>query len=140
MTAALPRLFVEAFDVLPLRVAAGKILYLGFEDRLDPVVALAAERMLGLRAETGVVRGSLFRAAHQRMLSASFPATSLIEMASELPMARILARAVEKAKPVESKLVRLHDCLWLRMWLRPQTAALPEVTGVEDVICSLVAS
>jgi hypothetical protein len=38
---------------LPLRVAAGQILYLGFEDRLDPVVALAIERMTGLRVEAG---------------------------------------------------------------------------------------
>jgi len=44
LTALVPRLFVDAFGALPLRVAAGKLLYLGFEDRLDPVVALAVER------------------------------------------------------------------------------------------------
>ena len=37
LTALLPRLFVDAFGALPLRVAAGKILYMGFEARLDPV-------------------------------------------------------------------------------------------------------
>ena len=139
MTPALPRLFVEAFDVLPIRIAAGAILYLGFEDRLDPVIALAVERMLGLRAETGVVRGLLFRQAHQRMLSTAFPTVSLIETGFETPIARVLARAIERARPVESRLVRIHDCLWLRMWLRPQSAALPDRNGVEDVICSLVA-
>jgi len=30
LTALMPRLFVEAFGALPLRVAAGKLLYLGF--------------------------------------------------------------------------------------------------------------
>ena len=54
----MPRLFVDAFGALPLRVAAGKILYLGFEDRLDPVLALAVERMTGLRVESGLVQES----------------------------------------------------------------------------------
>ena len=62
LTALLPRLFVDAFGALPLRVAAGKILYLGFEARLDPVLALAVERMTGLRVESGLVQESLFRA------------------------------------------------------------------------------
>jgi hypothetical protein len=137
---ALPRLFVDAFGALPLRVAAGTILYLGFEDRLDPVTALAAERMTGLRVEAGIVRGSLFREAHQKMLNAVFPRIELIEMASQAPLARVLARSVERTKPVESKLVRLHDCLWLRMWNRAQTSPLPEISGVQDVVCSLVSA
>jgi hypothetical protein len=74
-----PRLFVDAFGALPLRVAAGRLLYLGFEDRLDPVVALAVERMSGLRVESGLVQESLFGPAHARMLSAKFPAVELIE-------------------------------------------------------------
>jgi hypothetical protein len=135
---ALPRLFLEAFGVLPLRVAAGTILYLGFEDRLDPVTALAAERMTGLRVEAGIVRGSLFGEAHQKILNAVFPRIELIEMGSQAPLVRVLARAVERTKPVESKLVRLHDCLWLRMWNKAQTSPLPETSGVQDVVCSLV--
>jgi hypothetical protein len=140
MALALPRLFVEAFGALPLRVAAGKILYLGFEERLDPVLALAMERMVGLRVEAGLVRGSQFHSAHQRMLHSTFPRVELVEAASAAPMVRILSKAIERAKPVESRLVRVHDCLWLRMWSRPQAAHLPEMSGVEDVICSLVAA
>ena len=134
---ALPRLFVDAFGALPLRVAAGRILYLGFEDRLDPVLALAMERMLGLHVETGLVRGSIFEAAHSQMLKAKFPRIELIEASSEGTLARVLARSVERGKPVESRLVRVHDCLWLRMWKRPQTHSLPDVEGAEDVVCSL---
>jgi hypothetical protein len=140
MAPALPRLFVDAFAALPLRVAAGKILYLGFEDRLDRVLALAVERMLGLRVETGLVRGSLFAPAHERMLSATFPRTELVETASESALVRLLTKAIERARPVESRLVRVHDCLWLRMWTRPQPSPLPETSSVEDVICSLALS
>jgi len=133
----LPRLFVDAFGALPLRVAAGQILYVGFEDRPDPVVTLAIERMLGLRVEAGLVHGSLFQPAHTDMLSAGYPRTELVETASNAPLTRVLTRAVERAKPAEARLVRVHDCLWLRMWARPQTGAVPETSGVQDVICSL---
>lgn len=135
----LPRLFVDAFGALPIRVAAGAILYLGFEERPDPVIALALERMTGLRVEAGLVPESLFRSAHERMLSATFPPAELLEAASESPLVRALTRAVERVKPIEARLVRVHDCLWLRMWTRPQATAVPEPSGVEDVICSLAA-
>jgi hypothetical protein len=137
LTVLVPRLFVDAFGALPLRVAAGKLLYLGFEDRLDPVLALAVERMTGLRVESGLVPGSLFRPAHTRMLNARFPAVELIEASSEAALVHVLTKSIEKARPVESQLVRVHDCLWLRMWLRTQSGPLPQATSIQDLICSI---
>jgi hypothetical protein len=136
LTALVPRLFVDAFQALPLRVAAGKILYLGFEDHLDPPLALAVERMNGFAVESGLVPESAFRPAHARMLAARFPAVELIEAATEPALAAALTRAVESARPVESRLVRVHDCLWLRMWLGPQAGPLPELGSIRDVIGS----
>lgn len=137
LTVLLPRLFVDAFGALPLRVAAGKLLYLGFEDRLDPVLALAIERMTGLRVESGLVQGSQFSPAHMRMLGARFPRVGLIEAGSEMAAVHALARAIEKARPVASRLVRVHDFLWLRMALCPQSGSLPEIESVQDLICSI---
>jgi len=137
LTVLLPRLFVDAFGALPLRVAAGRLLYLGFEDRLDPVVALAVERMSGLRVESGLVQESLFAPAHTRMLNAKFPPVELIEATSEPAAANALAKAVERARPVESRLVRVHDCLWLRMWRHSQTGPMPERGAIQDLICSI---
>ena len=136
MTPLLPRLLVDAFGALPLRVAAGKILYLGFEDRLDAALALAVERITGLRVESGLVAESRFRAAHARMLDARFPAAELIEAGSEPALAHGLARMVEKLRPVEARLARVHDCLWLRLWLRPQRGPVPEAGSVRDLIGS----
>jgi hypothetical protein len=133
----MPRLFVDAFGALPLRVAAGKLLYLGFEDRLDPVVALALERMSGLRVESGLVQESLFGPAHSRMLSAKFSPVELIEASSEPAAVHALARSVERVRPVQSRLVRVHECLWLRMWQRPQTGPMPERGSTQDLICSI---
>lgn len=138
MTGFLPRLFVDAFGALPLRAAARKLLYLGFEERLDPALALAVERMTGMRVESGVLQGSLFRAAHTRMLAARFPQVELIEAASEPAAAQAMARSVEKARPLDARLVRAHECLWLRMWMRPATGPYPDPSSVRDLICSIV--
>jgi hypothetical protein len=133
----MPRLFVDAFGALPLRVAAGRLLYLGFEERLDAVLALALERMSGLRVESGLVSSSQFRPAHERMLSAGFAPVQLLEAVSEPALVRVLARAVERVRPVESRLVRVHDCLWLRMWKKVDTGSVPGTGVVEDVIGSI---
>jgi hypothetical protein len=137
LTSLVPRLFVDAFGALPLRVAAGKILYLGFEDRLDPVLALAIERMTGLRVESGIVLESDFRPAHTRLLRAAFPQVELVEAVSELALAQAIAKRLERAKPVESRLIRVHDCIWLRMWRRPQQGPVPALDMVEDLIGSV---
>jgi hypothetical protein len=137
LTVLLPRFFVDAFGALPLRMAAGKLLYLGFEDRIDPVLALAVERMSGLRVESGLVQESLFGPAHSRMLSARFPPVELIEATSEPAACHAFSKFIERARPVDSRLVRVHDCLWLRMWRRPQEGPMPERDSIQDLICAI---
>ncbi len=136
LAALLPRFFVDAFGALPLRVAAGKILYLGFEDRVDPALALAVERMTGLRVEVGLVEGSQFRLAHGQALEARYPPAELIEAATEEAMASVLVRAIEKQRAVEARLVRMHDCCWLRIWSQLQAGPLPEPASVRDLIAT----
>ena len=136
LTALVPRLFVDAFGALPLRVAAERILYLGFEDHLDPALALGIERMTGLQVEGGLVEESAFRPAHNRLLDARFPAAELIEAATEPALAAAFAKAVEGSRPVESRLVRVHDCMWLRMWLKPVSGPVPEIGSIRDLIGS----
>ncbi|MGB0066300.1 MAG: hypothetical protein WBP85_17810 [Terracidiphilus sp.] len=138
LTALVPRLFVDAFGALPLRLAAGKILYLAFDDRVDPALALAVERMTGLRVEVGLVESSRFGPAHARALEARFPPAGLIEAATEQALAQALAKAIEESRCVEARLVRVHDCYWLRLWLRPQTGAVPEAGSIRDLIASTV--
>lgn len=137
LTALVPRLFVDAFGALPLRVAAEKVLYLGFEDRLDPALALAMERMSGLRVECGLVEESGFRRAQARALEARYPAVELVEAASEAALAGAIAKTLERTRPLAAKLVRVHDCVWLRMWLRAGGGVVPALAAVSDLIGSL---
>ena len=133
----LPRLFVDALGALPLRVAAGRILYLGFCGALDPVLALAVERMTGLRVESGLVEEQRFRAAHARMLQARFPAVELIESRSAPALTQAMARAIERFRPAQARLVRVHEFFWLRAWSHAQTGAAARCGEVRDLICSL---
>jgi hypothetical protein len=71
------------------------------------------------------------------MLNAGFPAVGLIEAGSEQAAVHAFTKSIERARPAESRLVRVHDCLWLRMWRRAQTGPLPERDSVEDLICSI---
>ena len=137
LTCMVPRLFVDAFGALPLRVAAGKLLYLGFEDRIDPVLALAIERVTGLRVECGLVQGSLFREAHVRMLSSKFPPVELIESGGEPALVQALSKAIERVRPANARLVRVHDCLWLRMWQSAGSINAIGSDGVHDLIASI---
>jgi hypothetical protein len=113
-----PRLLVDALGFLPLRLAGSSLLYLGFEDRLDRCIGLAIERMTGLRVESGVVGAHAFTIAHQRMLATAFPPARLVEAADADALAAALARAVEEVRPVQSRLVRMREYLWLRLWRR----------------------
>jgi len=133
----MPRLIVDAFDVLPLRLVPGKVLYLGFVERLDLALALAVERMSGLRVECCVVPESEFRPAHANILQEPFPSTELVEAASPSCAARVLAKSIERARPAAAQLVRVHDCLWMRMWLRLQPEGSPRVDAVQDILCSI---
>lgn len=133
----LPRLFVDAFGALPIRCVANRLLYLGFAERQDTVLALAVERMTGMRVECGLVRDSQFAPARGRMLQARFPRVELIEAVSEQVLAQELMRRIERIKPVDCRLVRVHQCYWLRMWRHLQCGPLPETDAVLDLICSL---
>lgn len=137
LATAIPRLFLDAHGALPLRLAAAQVRYLGFEAKLDPVLAFAAERMAGLRVESCIVRESQFLPVHARMLEARFPSVELVEAVSQSAAARALAKSIERCRPIRSRLVRVHDCLWLRLWSREQRGPLPEKDTVQDVVCSL---
>ena len=105
----LPGLFVDAFGALPLHMAANRIVYLGFEDRPDPALALAVERITGLRVESGLVEEPLFRPAYRRMLEARYPAAELVEAATEAALVAALTGVLERARPAESRLTRVRQ-------------------------------
>jgi hypothetical protein len=136
-SAMMPRLFHELFGVLPIRVAAERILYLGFEERIDSVLAFALQRMTGLRVETGIVASTPFRQASAQIAAMKFPPIQFVDAVSSSSAAHVLARSIERFQPAASRLERVHQFLWLRMFSLSHCSAVPQVLSVSDVVCKI---
>ena len=135
MALVIPRTFVEKFGLLPLRVAGSRILYLGFADRLDASAAFATEQMSELKVESGVVEGAQFEIARRKLLACDGVEMKLEAAEDKDAMAARITAVLEQKQPIASRLVRLHQYYWLRMWLESgalgKAGSLP-ATG-EDV-------
>ena len=71
------------------------------------------------------------------MLKEEFPTVQLAEAVSESAAAHLMARSIERIQPVNSRLVRVHDFMWLRMWLSREIDPVPRTSSVCDVICTI---
>lgn len=116
MAMALPRVFIETFGILPLRLAGSKILYVGFEGNLDASSAFAVEQMSGLRTESGVVVGERFQEARARLLACEFAHLTECRVPDRETLAKAIATIIEQKQSVSSRLVRLRQFWWLRSW------------------------
>jgi hypothetical protein len=117
MALVLPKVFVERFGLLPLRVAGSRILYIGFADRLDASAAFATEQMTELKVESGVVEGAQFEAARGRLLACDGVETKQEIVEDKDAMAGRITAILEQKQPIASRLVRMHEYYWLRLWL-----------------------
>jgi hypothetical protein len=149
MSTLIPRLLLDTYGMVPLRNGSGRMAYLAFEDRVDSSVALAAERMNGIRIEPGVVTASQFLRVQERMMRAPFPKVQLMEATSSAEVAEAMAAIIERVRPHQAKLVRMHRYFWLRVWhnpVSPLSAAqgqagsgslVPRIHQVEDILIRL---
>src|SRR5258708_19167899 len=117
MALVMPKVLVERFGLLPLRVAGSRILYLGFADRLDASAAFATEQMTELKVESGVVEGAQFDAARSRLLACDEVEAKLERAEDKDTMAARITAILEQKQPISSRLVRLHQYYWLSLWL-----------------------
>lgn len=123
MALVMPRLFIEEFGVLPVRTAGGRMLYLGFEDRLDPSLALALEQMMELKVESGLLSAEDIRSARASLLAANSVPAKLEFVADSDSLTSRITVLVEEKQPLNARLVRVHRYFWLRLWLEGGTAS-----------------
>lgn len=135
MELVVPRFFIERLGFVPLRVAGSRILYLGFEDRLDASAAFAIEKMTDLKVENGLVEERQLRAVRSRLLECEGVETKLESVVDKDVLVARMTAILEQKQPVASRLVRLHQYYWMRIWLErgclSKTGTLP--TTREDV-------
>lgn len=136
--AVVPRVLSEGFGFVPLRLTSSGILYLAFEDRIDHSIVLAIERMTNLRVESGLLSEADFGRAQQRVLQAHVPRTRMIEAGNYDLLADAFAKHIERWKPAQSRLVRIRDLFWLRMWGRAENPGRSQQDEIEDVVGSVV--
>jgi hypothetical protein len=119
MALVMPRIFVEEMGLIPLRVAGSRILYLGFEEKLDASAGLALEQMTELQVESGLVSSAQFKVARSRLLDCEGVEAKVESVSDTDTLAARITAVLEQKQPVASKLLRVHGYLWLRMWLEP---------------------
>ncbi len=135
MALVMPRIFVEKFGLVPLRMAASRILYLGFEQRPDAAAAFALEKMTGLKVENGLIESVQFENARRRLLECDEVETKLETVTDKDALAARITALLEQKQPIASRLVRVHQYYWMRMWLESGSvgkAGMLPATG-EDV-------
>jgi hypothetical protein len=142
MALALPRVFLEEYGMVPLRVAGKKLLYVGYQDSLDAAASFALERMTGLRTESGVLPEAEYTRARETLLRCEFPRQNVATAGDRDGLTRAIAETVEHERPEASRLVRLHRYYWLRVWakgdLERAVGDLPSnVNGVRDYLFTI---
>lgn len=136
MAVVMPKRLIAEFGMIPLRVAGSSLLYLAFEERMDAGVALGCERMSGLKAESALLSGSHFEAARSAVLAADGVPVQMKLVADRDALTAGIVRALDERHPIATRLVRIHQYYWVRMWL--ESGALRGVgnlpAGPDDVV------
>ena len=117
MTLVLPREIVESTAILPLRISRGGSLRVAFTDRPDPVAALALQRMSGLEVESGLLAHGQWKSAREALLRCEPVRSSVEQLRDRETLSRRIASDLAGMQPRASRLVRIHQFFWLRMWL-----------------------
>ena len=135
MALVMPKRLVAEFGLVPLRVAGSSLLYLAFEEQMDAVTALSVERMSGLKVESGLLAASDFASARQGVLEAEAVPVQMKSVADRDGITNAIVKVLEQRQPLATRIVRVHQYYWLRMWLESGAMAgagnLP--TSTEDV-------
>lgn len=113
----LPRVLVERYGMLPLRIAGSQLIYLACQDRPDASVAFAVEQMSGLNVVTGLMPEEHCSEIQGRLLTVTFPSATHQTYTGMTDLGAQVAAALEQALPQSSRIVRVHEHYWLRCWL-----------------------
>jgi hypothetical protein len=136
MALVAPRSLVEAYGIVPIRMTAGR-LYLAFSERPDAAAAFAISRMAGIRAENVIVDSTDWAAAHDRLRSYDFINEILMSVCDHEELGRTVSSTLVGLQPRASRLIRLRQFYWLRLWL--EAGAMTSTEGgvprtSEDVV------
>jgi len=136
MALVLPEALREAFSIMPVRIAAGKILYTAFEDRIDLHAVSVLEQMTGLVVEPGLMAGSEWAACAVELQDADGVPCEIKSARDHSALVNGIVDSLFDVEPIASRLVATRSHWWLRMWLEPAAvdARLCLPASAEDVV------
>ena len=126
-----PAFLRRRYGLALLRQESGAAFYLAGKYSAEHAAAHAMEHMLGAPVQAAFLEDSAWSAAENDSADSA-------EMYSGRDgVAAGICKLIEDARPADARLVRVHDYLWLRMWLRRdrrmqiRDAVFPLRTGLE---------
>lgn len=127
----MPDFLGRTYELLPVRQGSDGAVFLAGRCRAEHAGARALERMLGCPVHAAFLEDRTWGRRH----SVAADQSSLLPLDADGAVATI-ARSIERARPKDARLVRMHDHLWLRMWLQHRTAN----EQVRDIVLPLRSS
>lgn len=118
MAVLAPQQLLITSEALPLRITQEGRIHLAFREYLDASLALAIERMNGLRVDKGLVLPREFDEVQEHLHAATFVPVTEHRLADASELEPRLLDAIETLQPTASRLVRVHSTYWLRLWTR----------------------
>lgn len=114
----LARLLVPAFlqnryGLALLRQGPDRALYLAGKYRAEHAAALAMEHMLGEPVHAAFLEDSVWNLADADVADATE-----LHLPGRDGVVACISEWIERSRPSDARLARVHDHLWLRMWLR----------------------
>ncbi len=128
-----PRAVLSCTGMLPVRVARDGRIHVAFAHGLDAQVTLALQRIHGVAVSEGIAPVNEWDAMHRRMDKVEGVASVEVDCEDSAAMVREVMHIIRRQQPVESRLVRVHDLHWLRLWLEPAALA-GGPTQREDIV------
>lgn len=123
MACIAPHVVLCATGMLPLRVQEDGSISVAFLDAPDASAVFALRRIHERSVDAGIAGARPFQEALSQLQSQEAVSVDEQFCTDEEDVVRRLTRAIQRYAPVESRWVRLHGMVWMRMWLEPAAVA-----------------
>jgi hypothetical protein len=126
---AIPTFLRKHYDLMLLRQGPDAALYLAGRHRAEHAAARALEHMLREPVHAAFLEDSAWNLERLEVADTA----ELVAPGSDGIVATI-GELMERSRPIDARLVRMHDHLWLRMWFGGRGRRLMET---RDIVLSL---
>lgn len=139
MACVAPYALLRAAEMLPLRAHADGTISVAFADAPDAQAVFAIRRIHDRPVDAGIAAVSDFVTAVDHIKKQEAVPVLEFDCEDEADLVRVITRTIQRQAPVESRWARVHDMVWIRMWLEASALAggLQQTEDVMDFIFHL---